>query len=41
MGAEFFVVTPLPAEELERSLMGLLCTGVVRYLPAAKAPARA
>jgi hypothetical protein len=34
--------SPLPAEELERSLMGLLCTGVVRYLPAAaKAPARA
>jgi hypothetical protein len=27
--------SPLPAEELERSLMGLLCTGVVRYLPAA------
>jgi hypothetical protein len=26
---------PLPAEEVERSLLGLLSTGVVRYLPAA------
>jgi hypothetical protein len=24
----------LPAEDVERSLMGLLCTGVVRYVPA-------
>jgi hypothetical protein len=26
--------TPLPVEEVERSLLGLLFTGVVRYLPA-------
>jgi hypothetical protein len=30
---------PLPAEEVERSLLGLLSTGVVRFLPPApKAP---
>ena len=34
--------SPQPAEDVERSLLGLLCTGVVRYLPAAsKAPAGA
>jgi len=28
-------IAPLPVEELERSLLGLLCTGVVEYLPPA------
>jgi hypothetical protein len=32
--------SPLPPEDVERSLLGFLCTGVVRYLPAtpAKSP---
>jgi hypothetical protein len=33
--------TPLPVEDVERSLLGLLLTGVVRYLPAAPVPAKA
>lgn len=32
---------PLPAEEIQRSLLGLLSTGVVRYLPAAPKPSQA
>jgi hypothetical protein len=33
--------TPLPVEEVERSLLGLLFTGVVRYMPASGAATRA
>lgn len=33
--------TPLPVEEVERSLLGLLFTGVVRYMPASAAATRA
>ena len=33
--------SPLPAEDVERSLLGLLSTGVVRYLPATPKPAQA
>jgi hypothetical protein len=34
-----FQASTLPAQDLERSLLGLLCTGVVRYQPAAPKPA--
>jgi len=30
---QIFQITPFPQEEVERSLYGLLCTGVVEYLP--------
>ncbi len=30
---ELLKIIPLPPEEIERSLFGLLCTGVVEYLP--------
>jgi tetratricopeptide (TPR) repeat protein len=30
---EVLAVTPLPAEEVHRSLLGLLCTGIVEYIP--------
>lgn len=30
---QVFQITPFPPEEAERSLFGLLCTGVVEYLP--------
>jgi tetratricopeptide (TPR) repeat protein len=32
-------ITPLPKEEVERSLLSLLCTGVIEYLPRDAAPA--
>lgn len=32
---EILKIIPLPAEEVERSLFGLLCTGFVEYLPLA------
>ena len=32
-------ITPLPKEEVERSLLGLLCTGVVEYRPQSSSPA--
>jgi tetratricopeptide (TPR) repeat protein len=40
---DLFKLIPLPAEDVERSLFGLLCTGVVEYRPAgaqASAPVR-
>jgi curved DNA-binding protein CbpA len=30
---QIFQITPAPQEEAERSLFGLLCTGIVEYLP--------
>lgn len=32
---QIFQMTPFPQEEAERSLFGLLCTGIVEYLPGA------
>jgi len=32
-GRTIIEITPLPKEEVERSLLGLLCTGVVEYRP--------
>lgn len=33
-------ITPLPMEDVERSLLGLLCTGVVEFRPGAAPPRR-
>jgi curved DNA-binding protein CbpA len=36
---EIVAMIPLPAEEIERSLLGLLCTGLVEYLAATRGAA--
>jgi DnaJ-domain-containing protein 1 len=39
--SQIIEIAPLPATEVERSLFGLLCTGIIEFLPAAEKPPEA